>query len=286
MRTIVAVVIVVLFLAGGADAQGKGASAVDVKSLKESPEDILGICKTHAEDFSRAKKAGCKIVNLPQYGTFFVYWLPEGFGRLREKRVLVMMHGSNGNAYRHILNMTDAGGKFGFGLVSIQWGWPSGKLGRYRYLSPMSSYRIMTAAVEYMALRHGIDKHLTAWNGFSRSSTQCAIYAFLDRQSGNDYFNFFIAVSGGIGPEQRMVRDLLSGRHGERPIEGEHFYLWNGKQDVRRTECMRNSVSILEKLGGAVTFRETAGIHGGFYHKPLCQAEAVELWKEQCRRRR
>lgn len=93
-------------------------------AVTPSTKDILGIYRIHNAAYQAAMERGCRVVNLPEQGTFFVYWLPEGFERLPEKCVVVMLHGTNGNAYRHLLNLYETAAQEKFALVSIQWGWP------------------------------------------------------------------------------------------------------------------------------------------------------------------
>ncbi len=64
-----------------------------------------------------------KTVSLPEAGTFFVYWLPKKRKEGEPLRVLVSLHGTNGNAYRHLANFTDTARTFGVGVASIQCGW-------------------------------------------------------------------------------------------------------------------------------------------------------------------
>jgi len=75
----------------------------------------------------------------------------------------------------------------------------------------------------------------------------------LDKNEGKRYFALFIATSGGIGKNLPIMRELLSGEHGIKPLAGQHFYLWCGKRDRRHGEGeMLQSQAIIERLGGVV----------------------------------
>ena len=63
----------------------------------------------------------------------------------------------------------------------------------------------------------------------------------LDKNEGERYFALFIATSGGIGKNLPIMRELLSGEHGIKPLAGQHFYLWCGKRDRRHGVKVRCS---------------------------------------------
>jgi len=255
-------------------------------ALKESQKDMLGIYKQQPLYYQEAIKSGVKVVSLRGKRPFFVYWLPEEFEKQKKKRVLVILHGTNGNAYRHLLNFQATAQKEGFALVSVQWGWPDegaarrGTENRYAYLPADRTYAVMSVAIEYLSRRYGVDRNLCAWLGFSRSSTLCEAMAFYDKHRGNDYFRLFMAISGQVSPNYHMTKELASGRHGKTPLDGCHFYLWAGLRDRLRVEGMKRSKKIIESVGGTVDILRIAPeAHGGFNHSAKYQAEAVKLWK-------
>ena len=137
----------------------------------------------------------------------------------------------------------------------------------------------MKKAIKKVGRRYKFDKNLCAWHGFSRSSTQCAMYAFLDEKK--KHFNYFIAVSGQIGADQGLMQELISGKHGDEPIEGRHFYLWCGKQDLNGQRCagMKDSKGVIEDLGGVVDkFKQAKGDHGDYFKNAKFKGDAVKLW--------
>lgn len=248
-------------------------------------KDALGIAELNIKDYIKAMAIGCHIVNLPGNDTFYVVWVPDGFSDLEEKRVMVMLHGSNGNAYQRILVMQDTAEREKFGIVSIQWGWPEEPGGEYTYLDSKTVHGIIIEALDYMEETYGVDKQLSAWDGFSMASTHCAEYAFWDRYFGTYFFTFFIAVSGGVGQNLPVMKDLLNGEYGPSPISGSHFYFWCSLNDQYglRFLKMLNGRRIVETLGGTVdVFRVSFfGGHGGYYHNQKYQQEAVTLWKNR-----
>lgn len=197
------------------------------------------------------------------------------------------MHGTRGNAYRHLSNFLDTAKRHGFGILSVQWGWPADKQGRqYRYIQDARKiYALINAGLAYLDRRYAITQGECAWLGFSRSSTQCAVFAHLDKNEGEKYFALFIAASGGIGKNLPIMRELLSGRHGAEPLAGQHFYLWGGKRDrAHGEESMHRSQAIIEQLGGTVDIlRIGQEGHGGFNHNRRYQEEAWALWDSLCK---
>jgi len=263
--------------------------------LEEVDDDNLGIYERFSEDYEKARELGVRILTVPRSRrislnngademiprTFFVYWLPVGFEVMGEKRIMVMLHGANGNAYQQILTMHEIADKEGFAVVAVQWGLPRDDGGKFRYMSPRDVYDVISKALVYMLDVYEVDKNKCAWCGFSAAASQCAVYAFLDRQSGNGFFQLFVAASGQIMPEQRLMQHLIDGTKGSLPLEGTHYYLWAGKRDRRRAEAIEETKDIIEGLGGTVDVLRI-GPEGylGFYQNDEYKLEAVRVWKE------
>lgn len=266
---------------------------VYAKELVESNKDLAGIADSDPEIYRQMVDSGAKTLIMKGYKPFVVYWVPKDFKSLSKRRVLVVMHGTNGNAYRHLSNFLDTAKKHKFGILSVQWGWPvtkrgRNKTGKYKYIRDARNiYRLIDAGLMYLDRRYSITKNECAWLGFSRSSTQCAIFAHLDKNEGKSYFNLFIACSGGIGENQPIMRELLSGKYGAKPLSGQHFYLWGGKRDRMHGENeMRHSQKIIEQLGGIVdVLRIGKEGHGGFNHNLQYQEEACLLWNSLCEKK-
>jgi hypothetical protein len=287
----------VLASSGHARAGDIDSSLGRIFGLEEVDEDNLDIWEDHEEAHQKVLDLRGRIITIPytsyrsRYNTsdpaiqrtFFLCWVPDDFEDLDEKRVMVMLHGHKGNAYEQILSMQELAYREEFGLVAIQWGWPNEDYddGRYRYLSPQVVYdELICKIMIFLGDRYEIDKNLCAWNGFNISSTPCAVYARLDKQTGNHFFRLFIAVSGQISPKQAIMRDMLDGLCGSEPLEGCHFYLWAGKRDRNRADLMEESRETIEDLGGTVD-RFAVGPEGsaGFYQKEDHKLEAVRLWE-------
>ena len=231
-------------------------------------------------------KAGAKVLIAKGRKPFIVYWVPEGFENSANRRFLVVMHGTNGNAYHHLSNFLETAKNHRFGIISIQWGWPKDKSkSEYRYIKDArKTYSLIKSGLTYLDHRYGIKHGECAWLGFSRSSTQCAVFAHLDKNEGNNYFALFIAASGGVGENLPIMRELLSNQHGAGPLLDQHFYLWGGKRDRSHGENIRQSKPIIEGLGGKVDIlRIGKEGHGGFNHNLHYQEEAWILWDSLCR---
>ncbi|MBW1705070.1 MAG: hypothetical protein JRJ86_07860 [Deltaproteobacteria bacterium] len=258
-------------------------------NLYGSDKDLAGIAESNPEIYQQMIDAGAKLLIMKEQKPFIVYWIPEGFYGLSKRRILVVMHGNNGNAYRHLSNFLDMAKKHRFGILSVQWGWPTEKRTlkdkpQYRYIrDSLKTYDLIKAGLTYLDNRYTITQGECAWLGFSRSSTQCVVFAHLDKNKGKKYFTLFIATSGGIGRKLPIMRELLSRKHGDKPLTGQHFYLWGGKQDRSHGENMRQSQPIIEGLGGKVDIlRIGKEGHGGFNHNRQYQEEAWALWDSLC----
>ncbi len=267
-----------------------GLQPVDANELFECDKDVAGIAESNPKIYQQMVDSGARTLILKGYKPFLVYWIPDGFKGLSKRRILVVMHGTNGNAYHHLSNYLVTAKKHTFGILSVQWGWPITKptpkgTPKYKYIRDARNiYRLIDAGLTYLDRRYSITKSECAWLGFSRSSTQCAIFAHLDKNEGKGYFALFIASSGGIGKHQPIMHELLSGKHGAKPLVGQHFYLWGGKRDRMHGENeMRRSKKIIEQLGGIVDIlRIGKEGHGGFNHNLQYQEEAWSLWDSLC----
>ena len=259
--------------------------------LIESDKDTAGIAESNPEIYKKMVNSGAKTLIIRGYKPFIVYWIPEEFNDLQKRRILVVMHGTNGNAYRHLSNYINTAKKHKFGILSLQWGWPMGKHtlkgnSKYTYIrDERNIYKLIDAGLKYLDNKYTITNNECAWLGFSRSSTQCAIFAHLDKNKGENYFSLFIASSGGIGENQPIMKELLSGKYGVKPLTGQHFYLWGGKRDRMHGENeMKHSKKIIEQLGGIVDIlRIGEEGHGGFNHNLQYQEEAWLLWDSLCK---
>lgn len=254
--------------------------------LTEVKQDELGMYAQDQACYQKLMAIGAVTVVQKGEKAFFVYWIPRGFEKLKEKHILVVLHGSRGNAYRHLMNFYETARKHNFGLVSLQWGWPGEEVSidqsqkqKYVYLYPEATYNAISLAIKYLTKRYGIDIHGCAWQGFSKSSNQSALFAFYDKKTGNNYFRLFVACSGEVRPHEPEMKDLLSGTHGKTPIKGCHFYLWVSQRENGRVAGMQRTKELLESLGGVVE-KLVLGPegHSGFNRNLLYQDEAVQLW--------
>lgn len=251
-----------------------------------------------------ARQIGARTVVIPDYGTYFIYWLPEKWSDLEKKRVMMLLHGHDGTAAPRLYDVYENAKRYGFGMVSIQWGWRPRMEEDYRYLDETVEgmgvgYHIMELALEYIEHRHNVDKHLSAWNGFSRGSGSSIAYAYLDRKSGNNYFQLFMGIAGGLNLGSPLVSGLVKGEYGESPVTGKRFYLWCGTADMVAQErlieglpdtvCGRQELSAaaLEDRGGVIEgFTATPeGDHMTWNRQAELQVEAIQLWLSERVRR-
>lgn len=267
----------------------------DMINLNPSTQDNLGIYRMDPEVYIEAMKMGVKVLNLPNYGTFFVYWIPNGFERARERRIMVTLHDENGSAYHQLMRLAETAKQEKCGIVSIQWGWPENlpkKLDQKQmpavkqtcqYLTPQRTYEIMGIALNFLAFHHKATKTESTLFGFGKAASQCLDYAYLDKHTGSDFFKLFIAVSGAIEPGQAGIAEWKSTDSKSTPIQGKHFYLWCAKQDGELCTKMAESKKMIESVGGIVhTFREDPESRDGFFQKRKYQDEVAILWRHIC----
>lgn len=270
---------------------------IDVSKLKEHQQGDFEYPGMSGRFYDLAIERGAKAVVIPEYGTHFIYWLPDNWENLEQQRVMILMHGHDGTAAPRLDDVYENAVEYGFGMVSIQWGWRPGRGQEYRYLDETIegmkvSYHIMEIALEYIELHHGVDKELSAWNGFSRSSGHSIVYAYLDKESGNNYFQLFMGIAGGLNLLTPFIGGLADGDYGPEPVKGKNFYLWCGTADKIKGEkriegypdtvCGRQELSerILRERGGVIKgFTATPnGGHMTWNRRPELQREAIDIW--------
>ena len=271
--------------------------SIDISNLKEYEPGDIRYPGMSGKYFDLALERDSKAVVIPEYSTHFVYWLPPGWENLEEKRILFLFHGHDGTAAPRLNDLYDNALAYQIGVVSIQWGWRPEKGEDYRYLDETVegmhvAYHIVEIALDYIEAHHGVDKNLSAWNGFSRSSGHSIVYAYLDTESGNGFFQLYMGIAGGFNIRTPFIEQLVNGEYGEKPVEGKNFYLWCGTSDEATDErviegypnsvCERQQLSrdiLLERGGTVMKLRATpdAG-HMTWNSKPKLQTEALELW--------
>lgn len=231
---------------------------VDASSLMESQTDSLGF---HARDpgaYSEAVGSDARIVNAG--GTYFAYWLPGNWNSFEEKRVMVLLHDAGGSAYSRLNQLRPTAEKMGFGLVSVQWGWPAES--GFEYMEDEAAYSIMNAALDYVELRHGADKRMSALNGFGRGAGMVSAIAGLDE----NLFQMHMMISGGV-PD------------GEGWLHGDQFYMWCGTEDTGTCDDMKEDMGVLRERGAVINlFAETDGGRTLWNNNQRLQEKAAERW--------
>jgi len=135
---------------------------IHAAELHEFEKDLAGIAESDPGIYQQMIDAGAKILIMKGCKPFIVYWIPEGFDSLLKRRILVIMHGTNGNAYRHLSNFLNIAKKHKFGILSVQWGWPTDKRTlrgktQYKYIQdPRDTYALIKAGLTYLDQQHEI----------------------------------------------------------------------------------------------------------------------------------
>jgi hypothetical protein len=273
---------------------------VDVTRLREHKQSDPEYPGMAGRYYDLAVERGARTVIVPEYGTYFLYWLPDDWSALEEKRVLAVMHGDDGTAAPRLHDLYEHAFEYGFGLASIQWGWRPSPGEDYRYLDETVegmkvSYHIMELALEYIDRHHGLEETLSAWNGFGRSSGHSIVYAYLDKASGNNYFQLFMDIAGGLNATMPFVRGVVDGDYGPQPVRDKRFYLWCGTADDLKespgtdgssdTVCasQESSQQALVARGGVIakfSALPDAG-HMTWNSEPELQKEAIDIWLQE-----
>jgi len=260
------------------------AAAGDLSRLEETTTDLLGMAaKTMPGQAQGVIDAGARVVNLVGPETFFLVWIPPGYSDADPKRVMVVLHGSEGSAYAAIDAELENVTEQGYALVAVQW-WRGN--GPADYFSPRETYGLIDLALRYVAQTYGVDPQRSALVAFSMAASRSYEITYWDRALGNGYFALTIAHAGGIPVESPMpfVTRLLGGEFGETPFAGTHFFLYCGALDEEwgAESCarMRNAEAIVTQYGAVIErfIEDPEGGHQGYRLNPEWHAAGVETF--------
>lgn len=258
------------------------------QELPANNKDYLGYYR-QSRQYSRIAERGITVVNLPEEGSFFAYWVPAG-GSI--EHTMVLLHGTGGTAYEELGDEMEMAGRYGYAIIGIQ------RLDKQsgRYFEARKVNRIMDKALRYLKKRFGIIPKKVALCGFSRGSAVSYELAYYDRLS-DKHLSLVIAHSGGI-PTDNVVapgenagpgvfyENLTTGKFGE-PYKGLRFFLYAGCKDeewgTTMCEYMRYTKEILEKTGAIVPvcIIDPDGVHAGYRRNKAYHEQAIKLFLEE-----
>ena len=252
-----------------------------IAALQESNTDMLGFHESSLA-YRTVVDAGARVVNVRELGTFFVLWTPYGYTSQAERPVMLVVHGSDDDAYSMTAARMGRADNHGYALVAVQW-W----LGEDRYLAPEVVYRLISTAMDYVGQTDGADIHNAAYEGFGQGAAIAYQIAYSDRVLGSDYFSLFICHSGAMHQSgSPFVENLQAGSLGNDVFKGQHFYMYCGLNDEQwgatMCEYMRNAEHTVTKYGGTVDrfIRDPHGSHGGFLKNDVYYEDAIATWFE------
>jgi len=259
------------------------AFATDLGALRETTTDLLGIYqRTPVEQMRRVLDDGARAVDLVNLGTFFVVWVPPDYAAQERKRVLVVLHGSEGSAYAGVDAELEYAKKHRYILLSVQWwlGEPEA------YLPALETYAVIELALRYASEAYSADPRRSALVAFSRGSAQSFEITYWDRALGNGYFALTIAHSGGIPIDHppAFTQRLLAGDFGSAPLTGARFFLYCGMKDeewgIAQCEQMGNAERIVTAYGGIIErlIVDPEGSHQGYRRNPAWHEAGIEAF--------
>ncbi len=262
------------------DTGGDG-SGIDLSTLVETDDDILGISDQVPTPYADAIESGAKVVNLEPMNTFFVLWVPDGYSSMDARRVMVVAHGHGGNAYREMGSELPFAKDHGYAVVTIQW-WTG--VGDAMY-SGAQFYEFMDVALRYMEYKYDAQLTKCAYRGWSLGSEISFEVTYLDRASGNNRLVLTISHDGGMRPEpsdmsvgEEFTTKLYNGDYGYKPFDGSRFYLYAG--EVNQIGFMRNTRDVIIDFGGVVErlVEDNEAGHDGFYTHLQYHEEAAGIF--------
>lgn len=254
-------------------------------TIVSSDSDQLGYAKFSSKS-SAVLVAGAKVVQLPDSGSFAVYWLPT---ETKVDRLLVLLHGSAGTAYDEIGDELAAAKENGYGLLALQWHVKSNDT----YQSAGQIYRNISSLLDWLGRTESLQPKVRALMGFSRGSAVSYEVLSLDRSSRR-FFNAGVNFSGGIPsdavantkasnrPDPFFV-SLIVGQAAPDLYSGLRFYMYCGRLDEewgpKMCDQTNYAQSLVVKYGAkvdALVASETLG-HRGLRTDPVLH-QAFVSW--------
>lgn len=254
----------------------KTTETIEPTAVLPAESDQLGYAALSSHSAS-VLESGAKILQLPELGTFAVYWLPK---ETTTDRFLVLLHDANETAYDEIEAEAAAAKANGYGLLAIQWHTKATDT----YQPASSMYRSLSSIFDWLD-RSGVQPKTVVLAGTGQGATASFEVLSFDR-SNRRFFSGVAGFSGGvpsdavIAPKRSARPDpflvsLIVGQVKADLYAGLRFYLYCGRQDEEWGAKMCDQVSYAQSLaikyGGkvdALAISDTLG-HRGMRTDPV-----------------
>jgi len=228
-----------------------------------------------AQDSTEGKAvlaAGAQRVDLSEFGSYGVVWFPKGFDKLSNRRVMFVIHGSNGNAYAGVYHQLAQAQKHKYGIIALQW-WKGANNYMDSKMTEASLYKLYTK----MAERYAINPNQLGLETFSRSAAQALETTYWNNQLGHPHYKLVVLQSGGVPPLNPMplTQTLMSDNTVKNQFVGYKFFLYCGRKDEewgeKMCEHVHNSEKIIKRQGGTVVrlIDDPNRGHGGMHQTPV-----------------
>jgi len=276
-------------------------SVVDIaiSDLREESGDNLGMYARNEQEFASVRDAGAKIVNIDQYSTFFVYWLPENWKDIGTKRVLFLLHAEESSAYDTLDQLIAFAKEQEIGLASIQWGWKPKDSSDYVYLDQSETsmqvlYNVLQLAHSYIEPETSTSISSAALLADRYANSPLLGIAFLDNNLEKN-FDYYYSIAGAIDLPNPYLSRIKEGSYGNGVLSGQTYYLWCGQNDLLQTadettgltnvsSCQMQDqlASTIAALAGVVEkyVQTEEGIATTWFDNPELQKEAFNMWTE------
>ena len=177
------------------------------------------------------KGAGGKIISFPK-GGFFLEWFPENWESIKNRHIIISLHGNGGHAER-MFNFWYRNRCFhNYAIIALQYA-ATDNHGKMQFQDCREIYRNLRFIVNHLK-KSGLINSSDALilHGFSRGSARIFELAALDRsKEGMHIFSAFIADSGTSLAENKgrlpqFLRNLSPDAY-----NGARFWLYTGSRD-------------------------------------------------------
>lgn len=199
----------------------------DVSSMTEADADGYGMWQ-ESPNYNRIKHLGIRVVDMPQFRSFFAYYLPPNFEQQPIKRAIIAVHGTGGTAYAELQDEIQMAQQLGYAVVAVQMRMPDEP---ERNMAPRELYGMMAQAVQYLRRVKQMNISRIAYVGFSVGGAKSFQIAYQDRLSPHPLFSLIVNHSGFSKADTQFLNDIEQGRSHTKVFNGLPFAFYCGMKD-------------------------------------------------------
>jgi len=220
---------------------------------------------------------GGRIIEMPEYNSFYVFWIPED----EPKGIVIDV--SEGLPYSSFKSWYPYVSQRDYAFISIL-SWQGGR----QFLSPQKLYQMIEVLLKRMQSEHGLSLRRTLLHAHGTAVLQSLEMVLLDERQKNRFFKMVILNAGGYDkktPPPLVIATKKLGSKRKKLYKGKSFFLYCGlndpQPDVSGCDAMKRVNQFLLKSGGTILrfVQDATGGLDDFRNRPLYVEDALTLFE-------